>query len=345
MVQASERPVDESVAADVLLQLDDLRTHFFTHDGVVKAVDGVTLHIRPGETLGLVGESGCGKSVTAHSILRLLPPKSSRIMSGTILFRRKDGSRIDLAQVDPRGPVIRAVRGNEIAMIFQEPMTSLSPVHTIGSQLAEVAMVHQGANKSEAYDRAREMLGRVGIANPGQRLYEYPHNFSGGMRQRAMIAMALMCNPRLLIADEPTTALDVTVQAQILELLKELQEQFGMAILMITHNLGVIAELAHRVAVMYMGRVVETSDSATVFDEPLHPYTVGLLRSMPKLGRDVKARLAAIPGSVPDPFNIPPGCSFFPRCPAPKRSACQGPAVVPLTEVRRAHQVRCTLYQ
>jgi peptide/nickel transport system ATP-binding protein len=345
MALASEQAMVGPVAADALLRLEDLRTHFFTHDGVVKAVDGVTLHVRPGETLGLVGESGCGKSVTAHSILRLLPPKAGRIVSGSIVFRRKDGSQVDLAQVDPRGPLIRGVRGNEIAMIFQEPMTSLSPVHTIGSQLAEVAMVHHGASRSEAFDRAREMLGRVGIANPGQRLYDYPHNFSGGMRQRAMIAMALMCNPRLLIADEPTTALDVTVQAQILELLKELQQQFGMAILMITHNLGVIAELAHRVAVMYMGKVVETSDSEAVFDEPLHPYTVGLLRSMPRLGQDVKARLAAIPGSVPDPFNIPSGCSFFPRCPAPKKAACQGPESVPLSEVRADHQVRCTLYQ
>jgi peptide/nickel transport system ATP-binding protein len=329
----------------MLLQIEDLSTQFFTYDGVVKAVDGVTLHIQPGETLGLVGESGCGKSVTAHSILRLLPLKSSRITSGSVLFTRRDGSQIDLAQVDPRGPLIRSVRGNEIAMIFQEPMTSLSPVHTIGAQLAEVAMLHQGASKSEAYDRAREMLGRVGIASPGQRLHEYPHNFSGGMRQRAMIAMALMCNPRLLIADEPTTALDVTVQAQILELLKELQQQFGMAILMITHNLGVIAELAHRVAVMYMGKVVETSDAASVFDDPLHPYTVGLLRSMPRLGNDVKARLMAIPGSVPDPFSIPHGCSFFPRCDAPKKQACRGPDSVPLTEVRPDHWVRCTLYQ
>jgi peptide/nickel transport system ATP-binding protein len=329
----------------MLLQIEDLSTQFFTYDGVVKAVDGVTLHIQPGETLGLVGESGCGKSVTAHSILRLLPLKSSRITNGTVLFTRRDGSQIDLAHVDPRGPLIRSVRGNEIAMIFQEPMTSLSPVHTIGAQLAEVAMLHQGATKSEAYDRAREMLARVGIASPGERLHEYPHNFSGGMRQRAMIAMALMCNPRLLIADEPTTALDVTVQAQILELLKELQQQFGMAILMITHNLGVIAELAHRVAVMYMGKVVETSDAASVFDEPLHPYTVGLLRSMPRLGSDVKARLEAIPGSVPDPFSIPHGCSFFPRCDAPKKQACQGPESVPLTEVRPDHWVRCTLYQ
>src|SRR5579864_4224094 len=198
MVLASERADDAVVASDSLLRIDDLQTHFFSHDGVVKAVNGVTLHIRPGETLGLVGESGCGKSVTAHSILRLLPLKSCRITSGRILFRRRSGTEVDLAQVDPRGPLIRSVRGNEIAMIFQEPMTSLSPVHTIGAQLSEVAMLHQGCSKREAYERADQMLARVGIANPGQRLYEYPHNFSGGMRQRAMIAMALMCNPRLL---------------------------------------------------------------------------------------------------------------------------------------------------
>jgi peptide/nickel transport system ATP-binding protein len=343
--EAPPRSAEDAVGSDALLQIDELRTHFFTHDGVVRAVDGVTIHIQPGETLGLVGESGCGKSVTAHSILRLLPLKSSRITGGTIRFRRRSGDQVDLAQVDPRGPLIRAIRGDEIAMIFQEPMTSLSPVHTIGAQLAEVAQIHQGATRQAAYRRAEEMLSRVGIANPRQRLDEYPHQFSGGMRQRAMIAMALMCNPRLLIADEPTTALDVTVQAQILELLKELQDQFGMAILMITHNLGVIAEMAHRVAVMYMGKIVEMTDSATIFDEPMHPYTVGLLRSMPQLGKDVKARLVAIPGSVPDPFNIPPGCSFYPRCPAPKKPTCQGPDSVPLTEVRPRHWVRCTLYQ
>jgi peptide/nickel transport system ATP-binding protein len=329
----------------MLLEIEDLHTQFFTHDGVVRAVDGVTLQIEPGETLGLVGESGCGKSVTAHSILRLLPPKSSRITAGSIRFRRRDASEVDMVTLDPRGPLIRSVRGNEIAMIFQEPMTSLSPVHTIGAQLAEVATLHQGESSKAAYARAKDMLARVGIANPGQRLHDYPHNFSGGMRQRAMIAMALMCQPRLLIADEPTTALDVTVQAQILELLTDLQQQFGMAILMITHNLGVIAELAHRVAVMYMGKIVEMADSATVFDEPLHPYTVGLLRSMPRLGKDVKARLAAIPGSVPDPLNIPSGCSFYPRCRAPKKATCQGPEPVPLTEVRPNHWVRCTLYQ
>jgi peptide/nickel transport system ATP-binding protein len=332
-------------AGQALLQIDELRTHFFTPDGVVRAVDGVTLDIQPGETLGLVGESGCGKSATAHSILRLLPPRSSRITGGGIRFQRRSGETVDLANIDPRGPLIRSIRGNEVAMIFQEPMTSLSPVHTIGAQLAEVAQLHQGSTKREAYALAEEMLARVGVANPSQRVHDYPHQFSGGMRQRAMIAMALMCNPTLLIADEPTTALDVTVQAQILDLLQALQGQYGMAILLITHNLGVIAELAHRVAVMYMGRIVEMADSATIFDEPMHPYTIGLLGSMPRLGQDVKGRLAAIPGSVPDPFSIPAGCSFYPRCTAPKKPECQGPQAVPLVEVRPRHWVRCTLYQ
>jgi peptide/nickel transport system ATP-binding protein len=326
-----------------MLWIEELQTQFVTPDGTVRAVDGVSFDIQPGETLGLVGESGCGKSVTAQSILRLLPLRSSRIVGGSIRFLRRSGADVDLASIDPRGPLIRSIRGNEIAMIFQEPMTSLSPVHTLGAQLAEVAQLHQGASKRHAYERAEEMLGRVGIANPGSRLYDYPHQLSGGMRQRAMIAMALMCNPRLLIADEPTTALDVTVQAQILELLKELQVQFGMAILLITHNLGVIAELAHRVAVMYMGKIVESADVSAIFDDPLHPYTVGLLRSMPRLGSDVKARLEAIPGSVPDPFSIPSGCSFYPRCSAAKTAACA--LAVPLTEVRPNHWARCTLYQ
>jgi peptide/nickel transport system ATP-binding protein len=327
-----------------LADIHELRTYFFTPDGVVRAVDGVTLEIRPGETLGLVGESGCGKSVTAHSLLRLLPLKVSRIVSGTMHFQRRSGEVIDLAQVDPRGPLIRTIRGNEIAMIFQEPMTSLSPVHTVGSQIAEAVQIHQGLGPREARKHAVEMLTKVGIGNAAQRYDEYPHQFSGGMRQRAMIAMALSCNPSLLIADEPTTALDVTIQAQILELMKALQAEHQMAILMITHNLGVIAEMADRVAVMYMGKVVELADTATIFDRPLHPYTIGLMRSVPRVGADVKQRLATIPGSVPDPFHIPIGCSFYPRCPAPKQPACQDPDGVPLVEVEPSHWVRCTLY-
>jgi oligopeptide/dipeptide ABC transporter ATP-binding protein len=328
-----------------MLQIDDLKTYFYTHDGVVRAVDGVTLDIKPGETLGLVGESGCGKSVTAHSLLRLLPPRRSEIVNGSMHFTRRTGETVDLAQLDPRGARIRSIRGNEIAMIFQEPMTSLSPVHTVGSQIAEAVELHQKTSKKQAMDFAVHMLGQVGIGNPKQRAQEYPHQFSGGMRQRAMIAMALSCNPSLLIADEPTTALDVTIQAQILELMKALQAEFHMAILMITHNLGVIAEMADRVAVMYTGKVVELADVKTIFDEPLHPYTVGLMRSIPRVGGKVNTRLATIPGSVPDPFALPAGCTFAPRCPAPKRERCFGPDDVPLTEVKPGHWVRCTLYQ
>jgi oligopeptide/dipeptide ABC transporter ATP-binding protein len=329
---------------EMLLEIDDLHTQFQTLDGVVRAVDGVTLAIRPGETVGLVGESGCGKSVTAHSILRLLPPRTGKITSGAIRFRRRDGSTVDLAQLDPRGPALRSVRGNEIAMVFQEPMTSLSPVHTVGSQIAEAVMLHRKVNKRAARDRAIEMLARVGIANPAQRFDEYPHQFSGGMRQRAMIAMALSCEPSLLIADEPTTALDVTVQAQIIELLAELKSQLKMAMLMITHNLGLIAELADRVAVMYTGKIVETASAEHLLEQPRHPYTVGLMRSMPRLGAGVKGRLEAIPGSVPDPFHLPAGCTFAPRCGAEHVPACYGPERVPLVEVEPGHWARCTLY-
>ncbi|HEY65146.1 MAG TPA: ABC transporter ATP-binding protein [Caldilineae bacterium] len=328
-----------------LLKVEDLRTYFFTTEGVVRAVDGVSLDIRPGETLGLVGESGCGKSVTAYSILRLLPPKTSRIVSGRILFWPRGGDGpVDLAQLDPFGDEIRSIRGNEIAIIFQEPMTSLSPVYTIGNQIMEAIQLHQGVSEEEARELAAEMLAQVGIPAPEQRLDEYPHQFSGGMRQRAMIAMALSCNPSLLIADEPTTALDVTIQAQILELMKELQREFRMAILIITHNLGVIAEMAQRVAVMYMGKIVESGDVRTIFHDPLHPYTIGLLRSIPKIGRQVKERLLPIPGSVPDPYLVPKGCAFYPRCPAPKKPGCRGPEDVPLLEVEPGHYVRCTLY-
>jgi oligopeptide/dipeptide ABC transporter ATP-binding protein len=311
-------------------------------DGIVRAVDGVSLDVRAGEALGVVGESGCGKSVTAFSILRLLP-KTSEIIDGKILYRRFNNEIIDLAQVDPNGHLIRNIRGNEIAMIFQEPLTSLSPIHTVGSQIAEAVELHQNAGAEQARERAIEMLEHVGIALPTQRFDEYPHHFSGGMRQRAMIAMALSCNPQLLIADEPTTALDVTIQAQILELMKFLQEELGMAIMMITHNLGVVAEMCSRVAVMYMGKIVETADVGTIFHQPHHPYTVGLMRSIPHLGRRVKDRLVPIPGSVPDPYSIPKGCAFYPRCPAKKSPACKED--VPLVEVQPGHLIRCTLYQ
>ena len=328
-----------------IVRVENLKTYFRTLDGEVRAVDGVSLEIKPGETLGLVGESGCGKSVTAFSILRLLPKKTSRIVQGEILFDRGDGSPlIDLTTVDPNGEFIRGIRGNEIAMIFQEPLTSLSPVHTVGSQIAEAVELHQHASKEEAKERAIQMLEEVGVARPRQCYDEYPHQFSGGMRQRAMIAMALSCNPKLLIADEPTTALDVTIQAQILELMKALQDEFGMAILMITHNLGVIAEMADRVAVMYMGKLVEKGDARTIFHRPLHPYTVGLMRSIPHLGRRVKARLTPIPGSVPDPYAVPSGCAFLPRCPVPKTDACYQEQETPLIEVEPGHFVRCPIY-
>jgi peptide/nickel transport system ATP-binding protein len=326
-----------------IVRVEDLKTYFKTLDGTVRAVDGVSLEVHPGEALGLVGESGCGKSVTAFSILRLLPPKTSRIVEGKILFDRGTGEPpVDLVHVDPNGDLIRSIRGNEIAMIFQEPLTSLSPVHTVGSQIAEAVELHQNASSEDAREQAIRMLEAVGIALPEQRFDEYPHQFSGGMRQRAMIAMALSCNPALLIADEPTTALDVTIQAQIIELMKSLQEEFGMAILMITHNLGVVAELCSRVAVMYMGKIVETGDARTIFHRPLHPYTVGLMRSIPHLGHRVKARLTPIPGSVPDPYSVPSGCAFYPRCPAPKVEACTKD--VALITVEAGHQVRCTLY-
>jgi oligopeptide/dipeptide ABC transporter ATP-binding protein len=328
-----------------LLEIKDLKTYFTTADGEVRAVDGVTFSIAPNETLGLVGESGCGKSVTAFSVLRLLPQRNSRIVNGEINFTRRGGEKVDLAKVDPRGDLIRSIRGNEIAMIFQEPMTSLSPVHTVGSQIAEAVELHQKVGKQEARQRTVEMLKAVGIANPEQRAGEYPHQFSGGMRQRAMIAMALSCNPSLLVADEPTTALDVTIQAQILEMMKALQDQFQMSILLITHNLGVVAEMADRVAVMYMGKIVEMAPSRTIFHNPSHPYTLGLLKSVPKMGKSIKERLSPIAGSVPDPFSIPKGCAFFPRCSASKKPACNGPEDVPLVEIEPGHTVRCTLFQ
>lgn len=328
--------------AENVLEIRDLKTYFHTLDGVVRAVDGVDLEIRNGETLGLVGESGSGKSVTAHSIMRLLPRRVSRIHGGSIHFRRRSGKEIDMTALNPEGDLIREIRGNEIAMIFQEPMTSLSPLHTIGDQIGEAIELHQKVSKQEAVERAVEMLSAVRIGNAREMVNSYPHQFSGGMRQRAMIAMALSCNPLLLIADEPTTALDVTIQAQILDLMRRLQEQFGSAILMITHNLGVINEMADRVAVMYMGKVVEVADRKTLFKRPMHPYTIGLLQSVPSMGRNVKRALSPIPGMVPDPFSVPPGCAFYPRCPANKSALCHEP--VPLVEIEPGHWVRCTLY-
>ncbi len=295
-------------AAAPILEVEDLRTHFFTRDGVTRAVDGVTFSLAPGETLGIVGESGCGKSVTALSILRLLPPKLSRIVGGSVRFEGTD-------LVTLHEPAMRAIRGNRIAMIFQEPMTSLNPVLTIGEQIAEAVRIHQGASRKDALARAIEMLTLVRIPDAERRVGDYPHQFSGGMRQRVMIAMALSCNPKLLLADEPTTALDVTVQKQILRLMLELKERIGSAVILITHDLGVIAETAKRVVVMYAGRVVEEAEVTALFDTPLHPYTRGLMASIPRLKHRHARRLTEIPGIVPDLRTPIPGCAFAPRCP------------------------------
>jgi peptide/nickel transport system ATP-binding protein len=327
-----------------VLEIQDLQVYFHTLDGIVRAVDGVSFEIRNGETLGVVGESGCGKSVTAFSTIRLLPKRIARIHGGSVWFRRRNRDEVNLVDVNPEGDLIRDIRGNEIAMIFQEPMTSLSPLHTIGDQITEAIMLHQGLDAEEAEERAIEMLSAVSIGNAREFIRSYPHQYSGGMRQRAMIAMALSCNPSLLIADEPTTALDVTIQAQILDLMTHLQEEFESAILMITHNLGVINEMADRIAVMYMGKIVEVADRRTLFKRPAHPYTVGLTQSVPELGNTERKRLHPIPGMIPDPFSVPQGCAFFPRCPANKKEACTDPNGVPLVEVEPGHTVRCTLY-
>lgn len=296
-----------------LLQLDDVNVHFPMREGLVKAVNGVSYHINRGEVLGIVGESGSGKSVTARSIMRL-QPKQALDAGGSIRFRRKSGEEVLISSEDRQSRTMRDLRGNEIGMIFQEPMTALSPVHTIGTQIMRTVMLHRNVSKADARARAIELLTKVQMPRPNDIVDRYPHHLSGGMRQRAMIALALACDPTLLIADEPTTALDVTTEAQILHLLKSLQQELGMAIVFITHNFGVVADIADRVAVMYLGRVVETGTVDEIFYEPRHPYTQALLRSIPKLGGQKARRLKTISGTVPDPFNVPPGCSFHPRC-------------------------------
>ncbi len=314
-----------------LLRVSNLRTSFFTSDGEVRAVDGVTFDIGDGKTVGLVGESGCGKSVTALSIVQLLPMGTGRIVGGEIRFQARDLASLPEQEM-------RRIRGNEISMIFQEPMTSLNPVMTVGDQIAETVRLHQGASRSEARNRAIEMLRLVKIADPQKRVGNYPHQFSGGQRQRVMIAMALACTPKLLIADEPTTALDVTIQAQILELIGELQGRLGMAVLLITHDLGVVAERADEVAVMYAGKIVQSAKPEVIFSRPKHPYTVGLLDSLPGR-RSRKKRLAAIPGMVPSPLDWPTGCRFRDRCVrADARCAAQPP---PLIEIEPHHRVAC----
>jgi oligopeptide/dipeptide ABC transporter ATP-binding protein len=303
---------------DILLEIKDLQTHFETSEGVVKAVNGVDLMVRRSQTLCVLGESGCGKSITARSILQIVG-KPGRIVGGEIIFNDRDEGPIDLAALNPTGAEIRRIRGRRIAMIFQEPMTSLSPVHTIGNQIVETIQLHQAVAKDEARERAVAILRRVGIPNAADRLNAYPFQLSGGMRQRAMIALALCCKPDLLIADEPTTALDVTTQATILDLMRDLQAEFGMAIMFITHDLGVVAEIADEVAVMYLGEVVEQADVDTIFHAPKHPYTRALLGSVPRLGQRPAAgrhgqRLTSIRGMVPHPFARPDGCPFNTRC-------------------------------
>jgi oligopeptide/dipeptide ABC transporter ATP-binding protein len=327
--------------AQPLLEISGLSTIFPTDDGIVRAVNDVSFSIARGQTLGVVGESGCGKSVTGLSILQLVP-SPGRIEAGKILYYRKsEPAPIDIAAQSSRGELMRSIRGNEIAMIFQEPMTSLNPVYTIGSQIAEAVTLHQRVSKKEARNRAIEMLAKVGIPGPRQRIDEYPHQLSGGMRQRAMIAMALCCNPSLLIADEPTTALDVTIQAQALDLMRALQEEMGMAIMMITHDLGVIAEMAGEVVVMYAGRVVEKGSLEDIFYNPLHPYTRGLLASIPVLGKRTKNPLRPIPGTVPHPLALPKGCSFRSRCSERLPICAEMPE---LKTIEPGHAVRCWLH-
>lgn len=371
-------PVAESLEKSVLLEIKDLRVSFALDEGTVRAVEGVNLTIRRGEVVGVVGESGCGKSVTAHSILQIISAPG-RIDGGQILLHRLSGSDvnapdisakgfdvssagtwletskeaekskknsdgiIDLTRLNPTGAEIRNIRGKDIGMIFQEPMSSFSPVHTIGSQIMEAILLHQPVTEAEARRQTIELLRLVGIPGAAERVDSYPHQFSGGMRQRAMIAMALSCNPALLIADEPTTALDVTIQAQILELLRSLQKRLGMAIMFITHNLGVIAQIADTVAIMYLGQVVEFGPVREILRNPKHPYTVDLMRAVPRLGKTAGQRLVAIEGSIPSPFERPTGCPFHPRCSHVMPGKCD--TLTPLvTDLENQHSVRCLLY-
>jgi peptide/nickel transport system ATP-binding protein len=323
---------------DVVLSVEDLKTSFHSRDGIARSVDGVTFELARGETLAIVGESGSGKSVTSLSIMGLLPKPSGRIEAGRIRFRDRAGVEHDLARASAAR--MQAIRGKEIAMIFQEPMTSLNPLYTVGDQIAEAVLQHEGGSRAAARARALEMLERVEIPAAARRVDEYPHQMSGGMRQRVMIALALACNPSVLIADEPTTALDVTVQAQILDLLRRLQAELGMSILFITHNLGVVAEIAHRVAVMYAGRVVEDADVYELFERPSHPYTRGLLSCIPTDALLASgSRLQAIPGNVPSVLALPAGCTFAPRCGLASDACTQ--AVPELAAIRPDHRARC----
>jgi oligopeptide/dipeptide ABC transporter ATP-binding protein len=327
----------------IILDVKDLKTYFYMEDSVVRAVDGVTFSLDRNTTLGLVGESGCGKSVTARSIMQLIQSPPGKIVGGEILLHLRDKPEaVDIVKLDPRGRPMRNIRGAEISMVFQEPMTSLNPLYTVGNQIAEAVELHQKVSHHEALDRALEMMTQVQISEPKQRLDEYPHQLSGGMRQRVMIALALSCNPSILIADEPTTALDVTVQAQILDLMRGLQSDFNSAIILITHNLGVVSQMADHVAVMYLGKIVEYSSVHNIFHNPLHPYTVGLLDSVPVFGRKGEKVLVPIKGMVPTPSDKIVGCAFAPRCPE-AMDICreQEPQI---RYEKPDHQVACWLY-
>jgi len=329
-----------------LLEVKNLKTHFALEEGTVRAVDGVDFTVKRGRTLCVVGESGCGKSVTARAILGIVPTPG-QVVDGQILYHKDNGNEtettIDLAALRPNGQEIRAIRGAEISMVFQEPMTSFSPVHKIGQQIREPILLHQTVSKTEAREIAIDMLRRCGLPRPERVFDQYPWELSGGMRQRAMIARALVCRPSLLIADEPTTALDVTTETQILELMKELQQELGMAILFITHDLGVVAEVAEEVIVMYLGKVVERADVISLFYEAKHPYTQALLRSIPTIEKERRSRLDTIEGMVPDPYNVPSGCPFHPRCPAFMPGICD---VIepPIYTLEKGHLARCHLY-
>ena len=329
---------------DVLLEVKDLKVHFQMNEGLLKAVDGVDLTVREGRTLGIVGESGCGKSVTNQALIGIVPHPG--VVTGQILLHKKRGvaleKPIDIVKLPRNGKEIRSIRGGDIGMIFQEPMKAFSPVHTIANQLCEGIMLHVEPNKKKAWDIALHALEQVGVNNPRQRMNEYPHQLSGGMRQRAMIDMALSCNPAILIADEPTTALDVTMQAQVLKLMNDLKREFNSAVIFITHDLGVIAEMSDDVAVMYLGRVVEYTDVDTLFHNPKHPYTIALLQSIPSVTRKAKSELEVIEGTVPYPMNMKPGCGFYSRCKKRVDGLCNVQDV-PLVDIGNGHKVRCML--
>jgi len=326
--KTSKSGISTTIKDNVLLEVKDLTTHFFTQDGVVKAVDGISYNVHEGEVLGIVGESGCGKSVSAMSVMKLIPNPPGRIVDGSVLFEGEN-----LVTLPEHG--MRQIRGNRIAMVFQEPMTSLNPVLTIGRQLTETLELHQGLSKDAALGRAAELLDRVGIPEADQRLKDYPHQFSGGMRQRVMIAIALSCDPKLIIADEPTTALDVTIQAQILELMQDLAKEFGTALIIITHNLGVVARYADRVIVMYAGKIIEEGSAEQIFHDPMHAYTRGLLASVPRLDATEHKKLQTIEGLPPDLVDPPPGCGFQPRC---QKTPCKCSEAPPeIIEAKKGH--------